>query len=50
MNPVIWEVVKQVYAKLLRPVLFKAIDNPDVVWDDWIMKFVDNIFEYGKEN
>lgn len=44
---IVWTLIKQVYAQLLRPVLFKAIDNPDVEWDDVLMKFVDNIFEYN---
>jgi len=50
MNSVIWKLVKQVYASSLRPVLLKAVDNPDVEWDDWLMRFVDNIFEYAKES
>lgn len=50
MNDVVWKLVKQLYATLLRPILLKAVDDPDVQWDDWLMKFVDNIFEYGKEN
>jgi len=45
-NAVIWTLLKEVYAKLIRPILFKAIDDPNVQWDDWLMKFVDNIFEY----
>jgi len=42
----IWSLLKKVYADLIRPVLLKAVDNPDVEWDDWLMKFVDNLFEY----
>jgi hypothetical protein len=43
---IIWTLVKQVYAQLLRPILLKAVDDPDAVWDDYLMKAIDNLFEY----
>jgi len=46
MNEIVWGVIKQVYAKLLRPILKKAVDDPEAKWDDWLMRFVDNLFEY----
>ena len=48
MNETVWTVIKMVYAKLIRPILKKAIDDPNAVWDDWLMRFVDNLFEYDE--
>ncbi|MBA7471391.1 hypothetical protein ES707_06697 [subsurface metagenome] len=42
----LWLLIKIAYAQLLRPVLFKAIDNPDVEWDDFVMDRMDALFDY----
>ena len=34
------------YAKSLRPILLKAIDDPDTDWDDVAMDIIDSIFNY----
>ena len=46
----IWLIVKQAYAIILRPLLLKAIDDPNVEWDDYVLKVLDSIFDYGKES
>lgn len=38
--------IKQAYGKLLRPLLVKAIDDPESEWDDVVLRMVDNLFEY----
>ena len=34
------------YAKALRPILLKAIDDPDTDWDNVAMDIIDSIFNY----
>lgn len=36
-----------VYGTILRPLVLKAIDDPDSEIDDFIMKLLDNLFEYA---
>lgn len=43
-----WTVIKMVYSLILRPVLYKAIDDPDSQIDDLVMKLLDNLFEYNE--
>ncbi len=43
---IIFGLVKTVYGKILRPLLVKAIDDPDEEWDDVILGIVDRIFQY----
>ncbi|GAI23057.1 unnamed protein product [marine sediment metagenome] len=45
----LWKLIKVAYAELIRPVLFKAIDNPDVEWDDFLMTRLDDLFDYKEE-
>jgi len=43
-----WTIIKMVYKAILRPLVLKAIDDPDSEIDDFIMRILDNIFEYEK--
>lgn len=43
----IWTLAKLAYATVLRPLLKKAIDDPDADWDDAVLKVLDAIFEYS---
>ena len=43
---VIFGLVRTIYAKILRPLLVKAIDDPDEDWDDVVLRIVDRVFEY----
>lgn len=43
----ILKVLAYVYASMLRPVLKKAIDNPDTEWDDLAMELADRIFGFA---
>ncbi len=42
----LWTVIKMVYKVILRPLVLKAIDDPDSEVDDFVMRILDNIFEY----
>jgi len=44
----IWTIVKMSYKIILRPLLVKAIDDPDSEVDDFILRLLDNLFEYEK--
>jgi len=44
----IWTIVKMAYKIILRPLLVKAIDDPDSEVDDFILRLLDNLFEYEK--
>lgn len=39
-------VMKTAYRYLLRPLVKKAIDNPDEEWDDAVMEILDRLFDY----
>ena len=45
----IYGVVKILYAKFFRKVLFDAIDDPDKNWDEVAMAMVDALFKYKKK-
>ena len=45
-----WIIIKMVYKTILRDLVFKAIDNPDSQIDEFVLRLLDNLFEYGKEN
>jgi len=34
------------YASLIRPLLKRAVDNPDEDWDDILMQLVDGLFNF----
>lgn len=40
--------IRFVYAKILRPAIFKAIDDPDQLWDDVLLDTLDKIFQYAE--
>lgn len=42
----LYEVLCLVYATMLRPLLVKAIDDPDEEWDDILLAAVDRFFNY----
>ena len=46
----VFVIIKMVYATILRDLVLKAIDNPDSQVDEFVMRMLDNLFEYGKEN
>ena len=35
-----------VYGTILRPLVLKAIDDPESKIDDFVMRLLDNLFEY----
>lgn len=39
--------LRLIYPKYMRPVLFKAVDDPEAEWDEIIMSIVDRIFLYN---
>jgi len=41
-------IVKVAYTYLLRPLVKKAVDNPDEEWDDALMEILDRLFNYKK--
>jgi len=41
-----WTVAKTLYKMVLRDLLIKAIGDPDVEWDDWVLGVCDKIFDY----
>ncbi len=50
MNIGIWKLIKYAYGLILRPLVLKAIDDPESEVDDFVMRLLDNLFEYEKEN
>jgi len=38
-----------IYKVILRPLVYKAIDDPDSQVDDFVMRLLDNLFEYEKD-
>lgn len=47
MNKRIWKLIKIAYALILRPLVVKAIDDPDSDIDDFVMEILDRIFDYA---
>ena len=47
MSKGIWTIVKLVYKTILRPLVFKAIDDPDSEVDDFVLALLDRIFDYN---
>ena len=39
-------IMKVMYRHLLRPLVYKAIDDPDEEWDDFAMEILDRLFGY----
>lgn len=42
----IMQIMKMLYTSILRPLLVKAIDDPNEAWDDYILEIVDRVFGY----
>lgn len=47
-NMVIWQIACVLYAKVLRHLLVKTIEDPDTEWDDVILRITDSIFDFGR--
>ena len=39
-------IVQFVYAKWIRAIILRQINNPDVTWDDAVLKWLDKLFKY----
>lgn len=46
----IFKIICMVYATILRPLVLKAIDNPDSEIDDFVMARLDDLFNYGEDD
>lgn len=46
MYKTIYDVLCMVYSSILRPVLKKAVDDPNQDWDEIVMRIVDAMFNY----
>jgi len=44
----VWKLIQFAYSAVLRPLLVKAIDNPDSEWDEWVLKVIDRLFDYNE--
>ncbi|GAI86249.1 unnamed protein product [marine sediment metagenome] len=42
----LWTIIKMIYKIILRPLVLKAIDDPESDIDDFVMEVLDRIFEY----
>ena len=42
-------ILKVVYQHMLRPLVLKAIDDPNEDWDDTVMEILDRLFDYKVE-
>lgn len=49
MKESLWTIIKMVYKHILRPLVLKAIDDPESEVDDFVMRLLDNLFEYDME-
>ena len=47
MYQALYALVCQAYAMLLRPLVKKAVDNPEEEWDDVLMGVLDRLFDYS---
>lgn len=39
-------IMKAAYHHLIRPLVKKAVDDPDETWDDYLMQILDRLFDY----
>jgi len=46
MKESLWKIIKMVYSVILRPLVLKAIDDPDSQVDDFVIRLLDNLFEF----
>lgn len=42
----VWTLIRFAYRAVLRDLVVKAIDNPDSEIDDFVLRMLDNLFEY----
>lgn len=47
MSKGLWTLAKLAYKVILRPLVLKAIDDPDSEVDDFVMGILDRIFDYS---
>lgn len=43
------KVIKVIYSQLLRPLLVKAVSDPDEIWDDNLIAAIDRFFEHSED-
>jgi len=46
MSKALWTIAKLLYKTILRPLVLKAIDDPDSDIDDIAMGILDRVFDY----
>lgn len=47
MNPsLVFLLIKAVYSQFLRPLVVKAINDPNSEWDDFVLARLDALFDY----
>lgn len=46
MLKIVWQLAKMAYKTILRKLVLDAIDNPNSEVDEFVMRLLDNIFEY----
>jgi len=46
MYKTIYQLLCSAYSMILRPLLVKAVDDPDEEWDDLVLAIIDGIFGY----
>ena len=44
---IIYALLKQAYGLILRPLVQKAIEDPDSEIDDFVMELLDRLFDYN---
>lgn len=49
MTTAIWKLIKLSYSLILRPLVLKAIEDPDSEVDDFAMEILDRIFDYDPD-
>ena len=42
----IFNILQLVYGQILRPLLKKAIDDPESEWDDLVLSMIDRLFDH----
>lgn len=42
-------IIKIIYDRVLRPLLKKAVEDPDEKWDDHVLHIIDKIFDHKED-
>jgi len=50
MSKALWKLIQLAYCSVIRPVLAKAIDNPDSDLDDLALEALDRLFNCNGES